>query len=255
MYFDLSIIPEEKNISIDIDSRNDYNTFFQNLPQNNIESNDSMIIELNLNHSHYIKANQQFKTELSRHLKGRKTKRMKSEEKEKEIKCHDRYKTDNMLRKINGHYISFIIDYVNTILDILEFKEQFKIIDYKYKTTINKKYFTLLKNKNIEEILNQNISPKLSNQPKYHNKNIFEKLRHNPIISKLFSQNYLYLFNSVYYKSERNINLNNYGLDVNILLPKKVKMYRDLLEKGDNNQSPEYLKKLNKFVKKKFLYI
>ena len=256
MDFDHINIPEENNISIEINtynSNNEYNILFNNFPENNSEVNESKIFDKFIIPNHSIIFSQQFKKEsLKAGNLGRKTKRMKCEEKEK--KYHNRESQDNMLRKINGHYISFIIGFVNTILDILEFKEQFKNINYKYKIKINKKYFSYLKNRNIGEILNQDISPKLRNQPIDHNKIIFEKLRDNPIIKKLFSQNYLYLFNSVYYKSERNVNLNNYGLNANILLPKKVKMYRDLLEKGDNNQSPEYLRKLNKFVKNKFLY-
>ena len=256
MIFDNINIPEENNMSIDIityNSNNEYNILFNNCPENNSVVNESKIVDKFIIPNNLIISSQPFKKEsLKSGNLGRKTKRMKYEEKEK--KYHNRESQDNMLRKINGHYISFIIGFVNTILDILEFKEQFKLINYKYKLKINKKYFSYLKNRNIGEILNQDISPKLRNQPIDHNKIIFEKLKDNPIMKKLFSQNYLYLFKSIYYKSKRNVNLNNYGLNVNILLPTKIKMYRDLLEKGDNNESPEYLRKLNKFVKNKFLY-
>ena len=70
----------------------------------------------------------------------------------------------------------------------------------------------------------------------------------------MLSQNYLNLFKTIYYKSERNINLENYGLNININLPKnKVKMYKDLLEKKNNKQSPEYITELDEFVKKRFI--
>ena len=158
-----------------------------------------------------------------------------------------------MLIKVNGHYITFIIDYVNSIIDIFDYKEKFKKIAFKYKARINTKIFDLLKNSNIEEILKKDISSRFCNQPYDYNKKIVEKLISNPIINALFSQNYINLFTNVYFKSKRNINLNNYGLNMNIILPKNVRMYKDLLEKTDIKQNPEYQMKLDKFVKKHFL--
>lgn len=254
MIFDPSNIPKENNIFtgiITFSSNNEYNNTLFNFPEINSEPNESNIIDKFTIPNNTISFDLRLKKESlkMRNLKGRKKKRMKSEE-----KYHDRESEDNMLRKVNGHYISFIKDYSNTILEVFEFGEQFENIDYQYKTKINKKNFPLLKKRNIGDILNQDISPKLRKHPRDHNKKIFEKFKNNPFINKLFSQNYIYLFNSVYYKSERNINLKDYGLNVNILLPKKVKMFKDLLEKGDNNQSPQYLKKLKTFVKNEFLF-
>lgn len=183
---------------------------------------------------------------------GRKPKRIKREEKGK--KCHDRNSSDNMLIKVNGHFISFIIDYVNAILDIFNFDAKFKKIDFQYKAKITTKIFGLLKKSNIEEILEKKISSKFCNQPNDYNKKMVEKLINiDPIINKLFSENYINLFTNVYFKSERNINLKNYGLNMNLILPKNVRMYKNLLEKEDIKQSPDYILKLNKFVKKYFL--
>ena len=159
-----------------------------------------------------------------------------------------------MLIKVNGHFISFIIDYVNAILDIFNFDAKFKKIDFQYKAKITTKIFGLLKKSNIEEILEKKISSKFCNQPNDYNKKMVEKLINiDPIINKLFSENYINLFTNVYFKSERNINLKNYGLNMNLILPKNVRMYKNLLEKEDIKQSPDYILKLNKFVKKYFL--
>ena len=182
-------------------------------------------------------------------LRGRK--RAKSKQSKN---IHDKYRTDNMFSKVHGHFISFITEYVNSILEILDYEDKFIKVNYKYKTRINKEYFTILKNSNIGEILIQDVSPKFKLQSKNYNKIIYEKVINNPIISKLLSQNYLNLFKTIYYKSERNINLENYGLNININLPKnKVKMYKDLLEKKNNKKSPEYITELNEFVKKRFI--
>ena len=185
-------------------------------------------------------------------LLGRKPKIIKSAPNGK--KTHDRNSTDNMLIKVNGHFISFIVEYVNAILDIFDIEEKFKKIGFKYKANMNTKIFALLKNSNIEEILKQNITSKFRNHPSDYNKKIIENIiNKNPIINKLLSQKYINLFIDVYYKSKRNINLNNYGLNINIILPKNIKMYKNLLEKDDIKQCPEYIMKLNKFVKQYFL--
>ena len=237
--------------SISINSSND-----MNLNKSDFNSESEIEIPI-LNEIKFInnsiKFNKKYKADSIKSTNlGRKPKRVKSEEKGK--KCHDRNSPDNMLIKVNGHFITFIIDYVNTILDIFDFDEKFKKIDFQYKAKITTKNFALLKNSNIEEILKKNISSKFCNQPNDYNKKMVEKLINiNPIINKLFSQNYINLFTNVYFKSERIINLNNYGLNMNLILPKNVRMYKNLLEKEDIKQNPEYIKKLNKFVQKYFL--
>lgn len=171
-------------------------------------------------------------------------------EKIKKHKKKDR--TDNMLKKVQGHYISFIIKFVNFILDILEYEDKFYKIDYKYITNIKKDYFSFLKKSTILEILNQDVSPRILKHPKDNNKMILEKIRNKPVVNKLLSQNYIYLFKSIYYKSERNINLNNYGLDINIKLPKSIEMFNDLLAKNIKKQNPEYITKFKEYVNKEF---
>ena len=182
--------------------------------------------------------------------RGRKRKKNKSEG-----KIHSKFESDNMFLKVNGHYINFITDYVNTILDILDCEDKFLPINYKDKISIDIKYFSELKNSNIGEILKKDISPRYSIQSKDNNKNSFENLiNKNSIINKLLSENYLNLFKNVYYKSERNINLNKYGINMNIKLAKnKVKMFKDLLEKKEIKANAEYIKKLDKFVMEKFI--
>ena len=68
------------------------------------------------------------------------------------------------------------------------------------------------------------------------------------------------LFRDIYLKNKRIINLTKYGLNENIKLPeKKVKMYKELLEKieekEDANKRNEYISKLIKCIDKNFLSI
>ena len=49
----------------------------------------------------------------------------KRKDNEKNLTFHDRNRTDNLLRKIQVHYLSFIVSYVNDILKNLNYKKNF----------------------------------------------------------------------------------------------------------------------------------
>ena len=247
---DIENYSEENPTPLDLisfNSNNISNSFIENSPiiteiGLNTEPIDNKI-EIVINNSDEI-------VNKKNSYRGRKREKNKSEG-----KIHSKFESDNMFLKVNGHYINFITDYVNTILDILDCEYKFLPINYKDKISIDIKYFSELKNSNIGEILKKDISPRYSIQPKDNNKNSFENLiNKNSIINKLLSENYLNLFKNVYYKSERNINLSKYGININIKLAKnRVKMFKDLLEKKENKANAEYIKKLDKFVMEKFI--
>lgn len=96
-----------------------------------------------------------------------------------------------------------------------------------------------LKDKNIGEILQKDVSPSFEKINFDENKKTFDEIQDEPGVKDLFSENYLELFENIYYKNKRYINLSKYGKDINIYLPnKRIKMFEDLLEKAnikDNN--------------------
>ena len=65
------------------------------------------------------------------------------------------------------------------------------------------------------------------------NENIYEQTKWNKILNKIFSQNYLLFFRKIYFKSERIINLKEYGLNQKLILSEKAQMYKDLIENKD----------------------
>lgn len=75
-------------------------------------------------------------------------------------KIHDKNTIDNVLRKIQVNYISFIVSYINDILTNLNYKERFYKLDYSFKQNINKQFVESLKTKNIGEIICNKISNK-----------------------------------------------------------------------------------------------
>ena len=170
---------------------------------------------------------------------------------------HDKFSDDNILRKVQVHYMSFIPNFVNNILSFFGYKEQFLKIDYEYKRNVKKEFISSLKTACIGDILKKEISCKYINYDRNINELIFTKVINKcPSLKNLFDKNYYQIFKDIYYKNERNINLNQYGLNVNIKLnEKKVKLFDDLLKKNiKSNLGNDYISKLKKYVKNNFLF-
>ena len=206
------------------------------------------------------------KTEKEDKLLGKKRKlgRKKNIEKiknnnENNKKIHNDKVEDNMLNKIQIHSIKCIIEYFNSILDYIIYndKERFLNIDSSFKKKINKKEREELKKKKLCDILKLNISKKYTNHSFDYNKNLYEKIekmKENPIyeaLIKLSNENYLYFFQNIYYKNERIINLNKYGINITIPLTKKVELCEDKI-KSFKDKDEEYIKKYKKCINENY---
>lgn len=199
-------------------------------------------------------------------LSGKKRKRGRQVEKsdsneKKNQKIHDKFSTDNLLRKIQVHYISFLISFINEILKALNYEQQLLKLDYKFKRNVNKNIFESLKSKKLSDIICNQISNKYKKQDKETNFKIYEQLKNDEVLHKLFNEDYFYFFKNFYYKSVKCINLKKYGLDKEIILSKNIKTYKDLIEDNkyekdiNNNQ---YIENMNlcvcqNYLKDKFL--
>ena len=167
---------------------------------------------------------------------------------------HDKNSSDNLKRKIHVHFLSFIVSYLNEILKNLNYKQRFLQLDYGFKKNINNEYFKYIKKQSIGDIICNRISYKYKLEKKYYNKIIYEQIKENEILNKIFSQSYLNLFKNIYYKSNNIISLKEYGLNKNIFLSTKVKMYKDLLYNiKDLDINKEHIKKINECIGRYFL--
>ena len=68
-------------------------------------------------------------------------------------------------------------------------------------------------------------------------------------MKKILEINYLKLF-EIYYESKKKINLEEYGIDIDIILTDKIKMYNDLLQDKKNNEIDK--QKIEESIKKNF---
>lgn len=160
-------------------------------------------------------------------------------------KEHSKDAHDNILRKIQVHFLTFIINYANAILSHLNYSFQFIDIDYHIKKVISKEKFSALKKKNIGEILCQEISPKFKTYKKDNNSIIYDKVKNNKIVNYFLSQNFLKLFKEVYLKNKRYVNENGLFFQ----LSEKVETLEDLLNKvKEYDDINDYRQKINEVI-------
>ena len=137
---------------------------------------------------------------------------------------------DNLHRKIQVHFLTFLIYFCNDSLrkefgnTLLSFKQ----INKKSKITINYDYTKSLKNSSIKDILNLEISTKYSTLDKSENKKLFSKIKVK-WLNRLFQMNYLDLF-KLYYNEEKPLDKIFYE-NHEIILSPKTKSFYFLLEK------------------------
>lgn len=160
---------------------------------------------------------------------------------------HDKYCPDNILRKVQVHYINSIIACVNEILKYLNYSQRFLNIKYEIKSNTNKENFESLKKKNIGEILCSKGSPKFKKKIKFIcNEKIYEKIKNDIILQNIFKENFIDFFNNIYYKKREEISFEKYGIGKDFHLSDNVKIFEDLLNRiGQDDLNIEYIQKIN----------
>ena len=166
-------------------------------------------------------------------------------------KIHSKTDDDNVLIKIQVHFLTFLINITNDLIEpYFQAKKKnifFRQINYDDKKTITLEHISQLKRSSIKDILQMKISPKCRNYGEDYNKKnynyILEKINNDKNlewINNFFNLNYLELFEK-YYK--RN---NFYFQGQKINFSKKTKTFYNLLEKNKNDQEiQECFKKIS----------
>ena len=246
-----NIFSNEKNIENEYENENEDNLYYV-IKATKEESTKSIENENNSTQKKpifSIVATE--KTKLTKKKRGRQTVK-KPEENRKNKKTHDKSSTDNLLRKIQVHYMSFIISFINAILKELNYNQRFLKINYQFKKNVNKDFFESLKIKNLSDIINNSISDKYKKKIKNLNYIIYDEIKDDPIINNILNENYLDIFKNYYYKSVNNINLAKYGIEKEINLPSNVKMYKDFI-KEIIKEDKEYARNLNICISQNYL--
>jgi len=158
---------------------------------------------------------------------------------------HNKFSSDNLLRKVQIHYFSFLISFLNFLLKHFKYDYTFFELDYSIKSNINKyvnkrkivigneneRIINSFNNVTVEKIISQKISKKFELYEENHNLIICEAVKRNKIMYNILKDNHLNIFKKFYFTSIKLINLKEYGLDTCIKLPNDVETHIDLLKK------------------------
>ena len=151
----------------------------------------------------------------------------------KKRKSHQKSDFDNILTKIQVHFLNFIINLCNDAMKIT-FKNQklyFRPINYNFKRNITYNNLKKLKNISIKEILSQEISSKYKSLSKSINSDILTLVIHSSEwLNDFFSINYLKAF-SIYYNNCKPLKKINFK-GKEIILSTKTKAFNTLLKKN-----------------------
>ena len=176
----------------------------------------------------------------------------KSKREEKKEENRRKYDPDNLLLKVGVHYINFLPIFLNYLLKKLSNYNGigFLKIEPESKKNINRKKFNETLDKTIKDILAQNISKKYKNYPPDHNIKLCEEIEKNfPIMKNILEQNFLKIFQEIYYPSKREVNLKKVvDIEKVIYLPEKVSMFKDKF----NSFNEDYTYKIQNMINEKF---
>ena len=205
------------------------NKIIINEMNNNAKAEKKIKLFKSINYSDNVKDSKENNTE---DKKEKKKRGRKSKYDTKSKKVHDASDYDNILRKIQVHYLTFIISFVNDLIENLLPNNKdlkFKNLSYRLKKTVNHSYVEKLKNKTIGDILQFEASSKNRKFSNTINQQIFQNVtKLSPFLKNFFNMSYLNLFNNYYFKCNRTFNLE--GIIINI--SQKTKLFADLVQKN-----------------------
>ena len=178
--------------------------------------------------------------------KKRGRKKEKEEKEKKSKKCHSSDDFDNIQRKIQVSFISFLIRLANDLLKNIfgqKTKFHFKDVDYELKKIVNHKYIESLKKSKYSDIMELRISPKNKRFSAFENKETLNKVcKYSPFLKKFFRNNYLYIFQKYYctiINNKEEVDIDGFK----VILSPKTKTFYNLLVKNESNK-----KKFNSVV-------
>ena len=216
MILPINLFEKNEFLSIFDFTENENNSIYPN--NTNINSENEMYQYINEpNLPLYEKENEIYNDVSNDVLKNKRGRKNKLKTTKKSRKTHSNKSFDNLLRKIQVHFLTFLIGFVNDILKKdhnYSHKFSFKQIKTEIKNNVKYENVSKLKEMTVGDILQKDISNKYKRYNKCYNREIFEKIqRKSNWFDELFKMKYLELFNYYY----------NEGFPKKIFYIKKVK--------------------------------
>ena len=187
-------------------------------------------------------------------------KKKRGREKKKDIERieHDSNSYDNIITKIQVHFLNFLISFLNDAIDsIFEKNKNIHFVKFNYAEKSNRKneYLAKMKSSTIKDLLlNIDISLKYKKFEKNINKKLVEKLDQFPFFQQVFKMNFLKLF-YYYYNNKQPFDQKLLIFDQEIILSEKTKSFYNLLDKNQELEENimnviefEYLKNMEQMI-------
>ena len=169
---------------------------------------------------------------------------------------HNNLTNDNIAKKIETHYLNFLILFLNVVLTKLNCKQKFYGFNKQLEifSKASKANIKAINIKTIKEIFDLEITTKqkkIYEENKYKNQSIYEEVLTNfPQMKDLFEKKLIDIFNEIYYDEKHRhlklIDLKKYNINLIIDLKKeKLENFEDFLL----NKKKEESEKMEKVVK------
>ena len=165
---------------------------------------------------------------------GRKNKRGRKSNNSQARVIHSKKSFDNILRKIQIHYLSFVINFCNDALKMEKFSPgfTFKQIKTEIKRTVNFQHISELKKSSIGDLLKLDISSKYKNHKISINKELYDIVKNkSKWLNELFNMKYLELFKYYYNNGEKPLDKIK-----EVILSTKTKSFYYLIEKNKDSK-------------------
>ena len=247
------MINTNKNSSIEIESFMEQNSFKLKL---SLSQSPNLLIKNEIKEPKETKEKNEFKFISKK--RGRRSKLSESDGEEKNAtgdkNLHDKFRHDNIRRKIKASFHKYLISTLNNLMDIKFKNNTMKFLKMNIRITkdVGIEYNRDLFEKNIKDIIIK-ISKKYKNKDNYNKICIeyIKKQKNNEEIIKILNTKYKDLYSNYYLKSTKNdISNNSYEDHKEKLLKKYGEKYLSLFVKNAENFIEFYLNGKNRKLRK-----
>ena len=173
----------------------------------------------------------------------------------KKRKEHGKSSEDNILTKIQVHYMKFIINFINVCNPLEGKKNKFMQFNYEDKRNTNSAHIKELEDSSLYDLLiNTPISDKYTKANEYTNKKITDKLSKykDDFFNKLFKMNYIEFFNYYYNDNKPSKEININGRSIRLTTKTKTETFYELIKKIKQKDKDKHYEELILGVAKKF---
>lgn len=146
---------------------------------------------------------------------------------------HTPFKNDCKMAKIQRSYFTFLISFLNKIMNSLKLNYSFIDLDGNYKGNINQKNRAILNKKTIRDAIIEAPISRRNKKNKNYNIDVYNRLKQENqiVLLNILDKNFLFFFEKIYYANLKKVDLSPFGLYTEIELNNDIKLFNNLLNK------------------------